>query len=77
LAGFVIGSLNKIWPWKKTITTYMDSHGMEKPLLEQSISPYNFNGNNQLTIAILLAIIGFLVIFILEKVGAKYNNNSD
>ncbi|MFP4065025.1 MAG: DUF368 domain-containing protein [Bacteroidales bacterium] len=39
LAGFMAGSLNKLWPWKKTLETHIDSLGEEIPLLEQSISP--------------------------------------
>ena len=34
LTGIMLGSINKIWPWKQTITTYIDRHGEEKPLLE-------------------------------------------
>ncbi len=75
LTGFVIGSLNKIWPWKETISTFTNSHGEIKPLLEKSISPFNFQGDPQLVFSIILAILGFAVIFILEKVGAKYKSN--
>ena len=71
LTGFILGSLNKIWPWKQTISTYTDSHGNLKPLLQNSISPLNYQGNNQLMSAILLSIVGFSVILILEKVGSK------
>ena len=30
LAGFMLGSLNKVWPWKETIETYVDSHGIDR-----------------------------------------------
>jgi putative membrane protein len=69
LTGFIFGSLNKIWPWKKVLTWRMNSHKEKVPLLEQSISPFSFEGDNQLAIAVLLMIIGFLTIFILEKLG--------
>ncbi len=75
LTGFVIGSLNKIWPWKETISTFTNSHGEIKPLLEKSISPFNFQEDHQLTFAIVLAILGFAVIFILEKIGDKFKTN--
>ena len=39
LAGFMLGSLNKVWPWKETIETYTDSHGIVKPLVEANIMP--------------------------------------
>ncbi len=69
LTGFIFGSLNKIWPWKKVLSWRLNSHNEEVPLLEKSISPFSFEGDNQLTFAIFLMIIGFLTIFILEKLG--------
>ncbi|GAB1858445.1 DUF368 domain-containing protein [Flavobacteriaceae bacterium MHTCC 0001] len=71
LTGFIFGSLNKVWPWKKTITYYTNSDGIKTPLLQESISPLNFEGNNQLVFAIILMIVGFLTIFSLEKLGSK------
>ncbi|WP_055448883.1 DUF368 domain-containing protein [Lacinutrix mariniflava] len=71
LTGFMIGSLNKIWPWKKVLETRINSHGEEVPFIEKSISPFIFEGNNQLLLSLVLIIFGFLTIFILEKVGSK------
>jgi putative membrane protein len=71
LTGFILGSLNKVWPWKKTLTWYTDSKGIKTPLLQESVSPFNFDGNNELVFALILMILGFLTIFILEKVGSK------
>lgn len=71
LTGFMIGSLNKIWPWKKVLSTRIDRHGEEIPLLEQSISPFSFQGDNQLVFAISLSIIGFSLILLLEKLAVK------
>ena len=67
LTGFIFGSLNKVWPWKKTLTWHTSSKGVKTPLLQESISPYSFEGDNQLLYAILLMLVGFLTIFILEK----------
>jgi len=69
LTGFILGSLNKIWPWKETLTWRVNSHGIEVPFNEQSISPFSFNGDAQLSSAIILAILGFAVIILLEKVA--------
>jgi putative membrane protein len=74
LTGFMIGSLNKIWPWKEVLSWRTNSKGVEIPFLEQSISPFSFNGDNQLTFAIILMIIGFFTIILLEKIGTKTNN---
>ena len=71
LTGFMIGSLNKIWPWKNVISWRTNSHNERVPLLEESISPFSFSGDNQIVYAILLMVIGFITIFILEKLGNK------
>ncbi|WP_298956050.1 DUF368 domain-containing protein [uncultured Nonlabens sp.] len=67
LTGFMIGSLNKLWPWKEVIKTRINSHGIEVPFLEKSISPFSFNGDPQILYVILLIITGFLLILGLEK----------
>ena len=72
LTGFVIGSLNKIWPWKEVLQSVV-INGKTKILQEKSISPFTVENNN-LTAAILLAILGFLLIVVLEKLGNKKNN---
>ncbi len=75
LTGFMIGSLNKIWPWKETLSWRTNSKGVEVPFQEQSISPFSFEGDNQLVLAITLIVFGFLTIFILEKLGSKKINH--
>lgn len=67
LTGIMLGSINKIWPWKQTITTYIDRYGEEKPLLESSILPSSYNGDSQLLWAVLLAVVGFGLILLLER----------
>ena len=71
LSGFMIGSLNKVWPWKQTVSTFVDRHGVEKPLLQDNILPSTFENllgqDSQLLFGILLAIAGFLLIWLMEK----------
>jgi putative membrane protein len=69
LTGFILGSLNKIWPWKQTLTWRINSHGVKVPFNEQSVLPNSFDGEPQLFSAVLLAIIGFTVIIVLEKLA--------
>ena len=69
LTGFILGSLNKIWPWKETLTWRINSHGVKVPFNEQSISPFSYEGDSQLMMAIILSIIGFSVIILLEKLA--------
>lgn len=66
LAGFMLGSLNKVWPWKETIETYTDSHGIVKPLVEANILPNQLFGE-----AIGLMILGFAIVYFLEKLSIK------
>ncbi len=77
LAGFMIGSLNKIWPWKITVETYIDSHGEIQPLLQDNVLPARFitetGTDPQILWAVLLALAGFLLIFMFEGVSKKQN----
>ncbi|MGB1322988.1 MAG: DUF368 domain-containing protein [Flavobacteriaceae bacterium] len=71
LTGFMIGALSKIWPWKKTLSFRENSEGISVPLKEQCIAPFSFDGDPQILSAIGLMLFGFLMIFFLEKIGAK------
>ncbi len=71
LTGFMVGALNKIWPWKETLSFRTNSHGEEVPFLEKSILPMNFDGDPKVLWVIILAIIGFLTIFLLEKLAVN------
>jgi putative membrane protein len=71
LTGFIFGSLNKVWPWKKTLTWHTNTKGIQSPLLQESISPFSYPGENRFIAAIMLMIFGFLTIYILERVGTK------
>jgi putative membrane protein len=67
LTGFIIGSLNKIWPWKETLSWRTNSHGEEVPLLQKSVNPFLVE-DNQIFFSIAMAIVGYAVILILEKI---------
>jgi len=70
LTGFILGSLNKIWPWKKVLETKVFGDKIIT-IDEQSISPFAFEGDNQLLFAMLLAVLGFSLILLLEKLASK------
>lgn len=73
LTGFMIGSLNKIWPWKETLSFTTDRHGEQVPLEQINLLPQNFEGENQLVFAVVLSVIGFTLIFVLEGLGKRFN----
>ena len=70
LMGFMVGSLNKVWPWKEVVETYTDSHGKIMPLVESNVAPGRFEALTQqdalLAEAIVLCIVGFLAIYCIE-----------
>ncbi len=70
LTGFILGSLNKIWPWKRILET--KTIGKKIVVLkDENVLPFNFDGEDQLMYAIIAAVLGFSLIFILEKVASK------
>lgn len=75
LTGFMVGSLNKVWPWKETIQTYIDSHGVEKALVESNISPSRFaeltQANPLLWQAIVMCLLGFFLIYGIETFAKR------
>ncbi len=71
LTGFMIGSLNKLWPWKQVLTTRINSKGLEVPFLEKSILPTNYNGDPQLLWVLVLVLAGFFLILMMEQWAIK------
>ena len=72
LTGFMIGSLNKVWPWKITVETALNRHGEEIPLVQENLLPQSFGesvGEPHLFWAVILAFIGFGLVFLLERFG--------
>lgn len=54
MAGFMLGSLNKVWPWKTTTLSFTSSDGTVNPLIEKNILP----SLSDLPLAIGLALVG-------------------
>ena len=75
LSGFIIGSLNKIWPWKETLSSVMNSHGETIPLVQRNILPNIYSdvtGNEPFLIpALLLMITAFVIVLVLDKLSRK------
>ncbi|TXE16384.1 DUF368 domain-containing protein [Psychroserpens burtonensis] len=71
LTGFMIGSLNKIWPWKLVTKNRINSEGLEVTLLDESILPNHYVGDNQILLAVVFIVVGFALILILESLGKK------
>lgn len=70
LTGFIIGSLNKIWPWKEILASEM-INGKLKVLKEKSVFPSAYDGDSQVIWALMLAVAGFLFIILLERLALE------
>ncbi|HDY98466.1 MAG TPA: DUF368 domain-containing protein [Pseudomonas sabulinigri] len=42
LTGLLIGSLNKVWPWKETLSWRTNSHGEQVPVLQNNLLPAQY-----------------------------------
>lgn len=79
LTGFLVGSLNKVWPWKRTLETFVKHPGTEKekvvPLVERNVLPETyteFTGQPDFLVAALIAfVVGFIVVVGLNKLAPK------
>lgn len=74
LAGFMVGSLNKVWPWKETVSFFTDSHGIQQPLIQNNVTPGVYEqvtGNSSFLVqAVIAALIGILLIIFVEKISS-------
>jgi putative membrane protein len=75
LAGFMIGSLNKVWPWKHTLRYFTDSHGDAKPLIQDNVMPETYraitDSNPQVMLAAGLAVLGFVLVVFIDRLSGK------
>ena len=67
LTGFMLGSLRKLWPWKETVETMLDSHGESIPIRQLNILPPAID--TQLFIAIGLMIVGIATVILIDRLA--------
>lgn len=74
LSGFMIGSLYKVWPWKKALETYVDRHGDIKPLYEMNVLPNEYLSQTGIephfVEALGFAAGGFLLVLAIDRLAA-------
>ncbi|MBM3170974.1 MAG: DUF368 domain-containing protein [Bacteroidetes bacterium] len=74
LGGFMVGSLNKVWPWKITLES---AHIEDKivPLVQENVSPFAFEALTgapaEIVSAMISAAVGLALILVLEYVGQR------
>jgi putative membrane protein len=75
LAGVMLGSLGKVWPWKHTLTWQTNRHGESYPLLQENLWPNSFgelSGQDpQVLLVITLAVAGVVLVLGLEWLSRR------
>ena len=67
LTGFMLGSLNKIWPWKETLDANLWT--------AKNILPNQYQWDNQLLLAIICFIVGIGIVLLIEFLGKKFSKD--
>lgn len=71
LTGFMLGSLNKLWPWREVTQTRLNSSGNEVPFLDRPVSPSTYeavtNESSFLVAAIAALVFGLIIVFVLDR----------
>ena len=66
LSGFLIGSLIKIWPFRKALETRINSDGIEETITSQPFLP-NMEFQEELIFFAIFTLIGYFLISIIQK----------
>ncbi|MEM7571595.1 MAG: DUF368 domain-containing protein [Bacteroidota bacterium] len=71
LTGFMLGSLNKLWPWQNVISYRINSSGEEVADLTQNVGPALYSGQPYLVGVILAFLVGLGIVYLLDLFGEK------
>ena len=73
LSGFMLGSLNKVWPWKLPLQFRINSHGEQVAYITKNVLPGEFSreigGTPQLFQGLLFMALGIFLIVAIEKLA--------
>lgn len=79
-AGLMIGSLNKIWPWRQVFEYTTNMQGKRIPAFDQSILPWRYleltGKDPQVFYAILMMASGIFMVVLIEKITARFKTKS-
>lgn len=77
LSGFMLGSINKLWPWKKVLSFRLSSSGEQEPFLTENIWPHHYlsvTGEEPYFLAAIFAFcFGILLVIGLERLAHYIN----
>ena len=75
LTGLMVGSLNKVWPWKQTKSWIEGSHGEQIPLLQVNLMPGEYERlmglDSQWQTGVVLMLLAVVLVLALEWLGRR------
>ena len=75
LAGFMVGSLNKVWPWREVLEYVTNRKGEQVPAYDRSILPWDYFATTgkdpQVFQAILMMALGVFIVVLIEKIASR------
>lgn len=75
LSGFMLGSVNELWPWKIVTAWRTSSSGEQKPFLDENILPSDYleqvGQQPQILLAVLAFFFGIALVLVIEWLAAK------
>jgi len=77
MCGFLVGSLNIIWPWKQVIESVTSHSGKTLVLASQNLLPHQFaqlgGQDPQTVLCVMTFLLGLILVVGLEYIGHKYS----
>ena len=71
----MLGALGKVWPWKETLQTRINSAGEQVPLIQANVSPFDYEMITgqpaYLVESIGLMIFAIVLVAFIEWLGSK------
>ncbi|MFL1406399.1 DUF368 domain-containing protein [Marinobacter sp. M1N3S26] len=75
LTGFMVGALNRVWPWQEVVSWRADSSGNQVPLEQVSVSPMRYaevtGEPAQITVAVVALLMGLALVLFGEWVAGR------
>ena len=75
LLGIMLGSLNRIWPWKEVLAYQIKSNGEQIAIVHRNLMPSTFGeitGNEpELILAVVMMVVGLMIVFMPELLIRK------
>lgn len=75
LAGFILGSLNKVWPWRQGLEFVTTRKGGQVAVFDKSILPWHFLAETgrdpRLFQAILMMALGVCIVIVTERIATR------